>query len=369
MIDPAHLPDDVDALKAMAVSLMLEGQRQSEAIEQHETESRRHSAELTERENKISRLEDFNAHLEVLVAAMRQAMFGRKSEKISADQFELALEDLETTEACVIAEIEQEEPQLRPAQKRQTNRGALPKHLPRIEEVIEPETSLCDCGAERHVIGEDVSERLDVVPAKFRVLVTRRPKYACRSCEEAIVQAPARAHTITGGLPTEATIASVIVSKYADHIPLYRQCQIYARQKVKLDRSTLADWVGRAAFELMPVYGAMLADIKTSTKLFMDETVAPVLDPGRGKTKTGYFWALARDNRPWQPARLRSVLPMRRGGRVNMQRIYYKALAGFCRLMDMPVITVYSLQKRSGWGRLLSGWLIAGRMQGVSYTI
>lgn len=131
------------------------------------------------------------------------------------------------------------------------------------------------------------------------MIVTRRPKYACRSCESGIVQAPAPAHLIPSGMPTEATLAHVIVSKYADHLPLYRQAQIYARQGIDLDRSTLAAWVGRAAFELAPVYEALLTNLKRSSKLFMDETTAPVLDPGRRKTKTGYFWALARDDRPW----------------------------------------------------------------------
>ena len=149
------------------------------------------------------------------------------------------------------------------------------------------------------MIGADVSERLDIIPAQFRVIVTRRPKYACRSCEGGIVQAPAPAHRIPGGMSTEATVAHVIVSKYADHLPLYRQAQIYSRQGINLDRSTLAAWVGRAAFELTPVYDALLANLTRSNKIFMDETTAPVLDPGRRKTKTGYFWALARDDRPW----------------------------------------------------------------------
>ena len=171
-------------------------------------------------------------------------------------------------------------------------------HLSRIEEIIAPEVT-CGCGAERHIIGEDVSERLDIVPAQFRVIVTRRPKYACRFCEAGIVQAPAKPRLIEGGIPTEATIASVIVSKYADHLPLYRQSQIYARQGVDIDRSTLAFWVGKAAHELKPVHDALLAHLKTSSKLFMDETPAPVLNPGSGKTKKGYFWALARDDRAW----------------------------------------------------------------------
>jgi transposase len=187
---------------------------------------------------------------------------------------------------------------VRTQKPRQTNRGSLPKHLERVEVVIEPERS-CGCGAERHVIGEDVSERLDIIPAQFRVIVTRRPKYACRSCESGIAQAPARAHLIPGGMPTEATLAHVIVSKYADHLPLYRQAQIYSRQGIDLDRSTLAAWIGRAAFELKPVYDALLGNLKRSSKLFMDETTAPVLNPGRRKTKSGYFWALAHDDRPW----------------------------------------------------------------------
>ncbi len=129
--------------------------------------------------------------------------------------------------------------------------------------------------------------------------MTRRPKYACRAYTDGVVQAPAPARLIPGGIPTEAMVAQVLVSKYADHLPLYRQAQIYSRQGIDLDRSTLADWVGRAAFELRPLHAALLADLKRSTKLFMNETRAPVLDPGARKTKTGYFWALARDDRAW----------------------------------------------------------------------
>lgn len=113
-----------------------------------------------------------------------------------------------------------------------------------------------------------------------------------------MVQAPAPARLIEGGLPTGATLAQILVSKYADHLPLYRQAQIYARQGIMLDRSTLADWVGRAAGLLRPAH-ERLARLKTSTKLFADETTAPVLDPGRGRTKIGQLWAYARDDRAW----------------------------------------------------------------------
>jgi transposase len=164
-------------------------------------------------------------------------------------------------------------------------------------DVNEPFCPCCANPLQR--IGEDIAERLDIVPAQFRVLVTRRPKYACRRCEDVVVQAPAPARLIEGGLPTEATVAHVLVSKYADHLPLYRQTQIYARQGINLDRSTLADWVGRAAFLLRPVHERLFETLKTSGKLFADETTAPVLDPGRGRTKTGQFFAYARDDRPW----------------------------------------------------------------------
>ena len=130
-------------------------------------------------------------------------------------------------------------------------------------------------------------------------MVTRRPRYGCRSCESTVVQAPAPARIVEGGIPTEALIAQVLVSKYADHLPLYRQAQICARQGVQLDRSTLADWVGRAAWYLRPLRDHILERLRRSERLFADETTAPVLDPGRGRTKTGQLWAYARDDRPW----------------------------------------------------------------------
>ena len=150
-----------------------------------------------------------------------------------------------------------------------------------------------------HKTGEDRSERLDIIQAQLRVIVTVRPKYACRAFTDGVTQMPAPAHLIEGALPTEALIAHILVSKYADHLPLYRQSQNLGRSGIDLHRSTLADWVGKASFHLAPVVDCLAADLKRSTKLFMDETTAPVLDPGKGKTKTGYLWALARDDRRW----------------------------------------------------------------------
>jgi len=258
---------------------------------------------VADRDAVIERKEDCIQRLEKLVADFKRALFGARSEKTDPEQFELALEDIETAMAVVHSEDEALDlPASRPSKPCKTNRGSLPKHLPRIEEVITREQTLCGCGTERHVIGEDTSERLDIVPAQFRVIVTRRPKYACRSCTNGVVQAPAPAYLIPGGMPTEATVAHVLVSKYADHLPLYRQAQIYSRQGIDLDRSTLAGWIGKAAYELRPVFDALIADLKGSSKLFMDETRAPVLEPGKRKTKTGYFWALARNDRPWSGA-------------------------------------------------------------------
>jgi transposase len=244
-----------------------------------------------------------NEHLRAIIKELQRALFGRRSEKAAhPDQLQLALEDIEQALAQREAEAERADATLKASRTRQRrgNRGALPKHLPREEIVIEPGDQACPgCGGELHRIGEDVAQRLDVIPAQFRVIVTRRPRYGCRACESAVIQAPAPARLIEGGLPTEALVAHVLVGKYADHLPLYRQSQIYARQEIELDRSTLADWVGRAAAELRPLHERLFEHLKRSPKLFMDETRAPVLDPGRKRTKTGYLWAIARDDRPW----------------------------------------------------------------------
>ena len=240
--------------------------------------------------------------LEQIIKELQRHRFGRRAETLPEDQLLLGLEEVEQVVASSEAEGEAAAPVERTsrATQRRMNRGSLPAHLPRIELVVDIEDHACPCCRNAlHRIGEDRSERLDIVPARLRVLVVRRPKYACRACEEVVVQAPAPARLIEGGLPTEATVAQVLVSKYADHLPLYRQAQIYARQGVTLDRSTLADWVGRAAWLLRPVHERLLMRLKASTKLFADETTAPVLDPGRGRTKIGQLWAYSRDDRPW----------------------------------------------------------------------
>jgi transposase len=232
---------------------------------------------------------------------LQRHQFGRRSEQLSEDQLALAMEDLEQSKAVAEAEQaakagERKPPRTTPAR----NRGALPKSLPRIEVVVDIADKTCPCcSGALHRIGEDQSEMLDFVPASLRVKVIRRPRYACRTCEQGVVQAPAPERPIDGGMATEALIAHVLISKYADHLPLYRQAQILARHGIDLDRSTLCGWVGRACWWLRPLYDLLVRTVLSSNKLFADDTPLPVLDPGRGRTKTGRLWCYARDDRPW----------------------------------------------------------------------
>ena len=286
MLMEADLPEDIEALRAFALE-----QARILAAE------RIAGAELVlakgEADAEIERLQS-------IIDAFMRHRFGARSEQLDPDQLQLGLEDVETALGQARAGREAASPQSKSDRPRKSNRGSLPAHLERIEQIVDVEDKSCPCcGGALHQISEDVAERLDVVPTTFRVLVTRRPRYGCRSCESAVVQAPAPARIVEGGIPTEALIAQVLVAKYADHLPLYRQAQIYARQGIQLDRSTLADWVGRAAWYLRPLRDHILERLRRSERLFADETTAPVLDPGRGRTKTGQLWAYARDDRPW----------------------------------------------------------------------
>ncbi len=243
-----------------------------------------------------------NERLRHLLLKLKRRQFGRKSERLPEDQLLFAFEEIEATLAGDEAEAGKRSPESREdaAKRRRGGRGRLPAHLPRVEVVLAPETAACPCCSGPLVeIGADTSERLDVIPAQFRVLVTKRPKLACRACDGTIVQAPAPARLIEGGMPTEATVALVVVARYADHLPLYRQAQALARQGLEIGREVLAGWVGAAAVEIRPVVRRMREILLASARLFADETTMPVLDPGRGQVKRGYAWAVARDDRPW----------------------------------------------------------------------
>jgi transposase len=193
-------------------------------------------ARLAEVEAVLAEVQEANRRLEDILRTAQRGKFGKQSEKLSPDQFNLPLEDAELAQGVLEAAQEKAEAALRgkgsdTPRKPRRNRGHLPPHLPRIERVIEPASTQCPCGCgEMARIGEDVSERLDVIPAQFRVLVTRRPKYACRRCSQAVAQAHAPEHVVPGGLPTELFIAWIIVAKFGDHLPFYRQAEIFKRQ-------------------------------------------------------------------------------------------------------------------------------------------
>jgi transposase len=278
---PQSLPEDIEALRALVLATFVE-----------------RDAAVSERDTLLAQ----NDRLRHLLLKLTRMHFGARSERLPEEQLQLGLEALEQAIAKGDAEAEKQDPELRKdnAAKRRASRGALPAHLPRIEVTLAPEDTACPCcQAAMTVIGEDTSERLDVIPAQYRVIVTKRPKLACRACAGTVVQAPAPARLIEGGIPTEALVAHVLVARYADHLPLYRQTQMMARQGVILERSTLSFWMGYAAAEVAPVVARLREIMLTSTRIFADETVVPVLDPGRGRTKQGYFWAIACDDRPW----------------------------------------------------------------------
>ncbi|MEA3073105.1 MAG: hypothetical protein QOD29_4551 [Alphaproteobacteria bacterium] len=283
-----QLPTDTETLHALVMTAWMQ---RDAAMAERDTA-------IGERDRALSQID----RLRHLLRQLSRAQFGRRSEKLDRDQLLLALEDIEQAIAESEACDDKKDVQAAKAraETRHANRGALPLHLPRVDITIAPEDTDCPCcKTPMHVIGEEKSERLDVIPAQFRVIVTHRPKYACRACEQAVVQAPAPERLIKSGLPTEAMVAYVLAAKYAWHLPLYRQAQILLSQGIAIERATLAFWVGYAAAELKPLYLRLRALILGSVKIAVDETVAPVLDPGRGRTKKGYFWAIARDDRAW----------------------------------------------------------------------
>jgi transposase len=287
-IDLATLPDDPATLQQMLREVVAAAAQQQAVLQ----------GAVSERDAEIEKLQ-------LLIQRLLRHQFGRRSEKLSPDQLQLGLEDLEQDLAAHEAAQEAKSPQAGQARARRQmpadrNHGALPLHLPRYEVLIDIPNRDCPCcGGVLHPIGELRSEQLDIVPAQLRVRVTRRPRYACRVCEEAVVVAPAPERPIDGGMATEALVVHVMVSKFCDSLPLYRQSKMLERQGVELDRSTLSNWVGRACWWLTPLYELLLSTAVSSDKLFADDTTLPVLDPGRGKTKTGRLWCYAVDDRPW----------------------------------------------------------------------
>lgn len=286
---PASLPDldrlDPEALKALVIA------KHSESLEQHK--------ELTSSTHEIE-------HLKLVIEKYRRMIFGRKSEKLSGEleQLEFRLEELETAQAAEEARQAATEAtqasSTRTDSKRRSRpaRKPIPEDLPREVVTHLPAHNCCpDCGGALRQFGEDVSEQLERIPASFKVIRHVRPKFACAACES-VVEAPAPARPIDRGLPGPGLLAHVLVSKYADHLPLYRQSQIYAREGVDLDRSTLAGWVGAASELLTPLVDEIRKHVLAAAKIHADDTPVPVLAPGNGKTKTGRLWTYVRDDRP-----------------------------------------------------------------------
>ncbi|MFC5844288.1 IS66 family transposase, partial [Aminobacter ciceronei] len=246
------------------------------------------AAAVESRDGEIERLQS-------IIKKLQRAQFGRRSERLDPDQLALALEDLDAD----IARIRESRPSIHPPLERPSHRKPLPDHLPREDVRLDIEEAYCGCcGGALHAIGESVSEMLDWVPAQLRVVRITRPKYACRVCET-VAQVAAPERLIAGGLATPALLAQVLASKYCDHTPLYRQSQIFARHGVDLARSTLAGWVGGACWWLEALHERLVKSVFASNHLFADDTPVPVLDPGRGRTKTGRLWVYAREQRPW----------------------------------------------------------------------
>ena len=272
MLDAA-LSDDPQALKALIGELV---------------------GQLDAKHQAITSLEQRIADLQLQIAVLRRARFGRRSEKLDQQlsQLELMLEELHSTHADVAADKP-----ARPAAKRPV-RKPLPDHLPRETQTLAPETDACPtCGGHLKPLGEDVSEILEYVPASFKVIRIVRPKCACSTCD-AIVQTEAPSRPIARGLAGPGLLAHVLVGKYADHLPLYRQSEIYAREGIELPRSTLAEWVGGTHHLLRPLVAALRRYVLETNKLHGDDTPIPVLAPGKGKTKTGRLWTYVRDDRP-----------------------------------------------------------------------
>ncbi len=275
MLNHAHLPNDIDALKA----LLLARDAQILGLE----------AQLNTRAAEIE-------HLKLTIAKLRRLQFGRKSEKLDhqIEQLELQLEDLQADEG----EAAREMPAADQAPRRKSVRKPLPDHLPRDEKIYAPPADACpSCGGGLRQLGEDVAEQLEYVPASFRVIRHVRPKMAC-SCCDTIVQAPAPSRPIERGIAGPGLLAHIMVAKFADHLPLYRQSVIYARDGIDLDRALLASWVGAASALLRPLVDAIRRHVLGASKLHADDTPIPVLAPGNGKTKTARLWTYVRDDRP-----------------------------------------------------------------------
>ncbi|WP_339639402.1 IS66 family transposase [uncultured Sulfitobacter sp.] len=230
------------------------------------------------------------------LAGQNRHRFGVRSE--SLDQLNLTFEEDEAIAEAASAQSQPETPSAEDKPPRQHSRKPLPDHLDRHDEVLSPGDDCMRCGGKLKTLGEDITEELEYVPGRFIVNRIVRPRKACGGCE-AIVQSPLPSRPIERGRPGPGLLAHVLVSKYADHLPLYRQSQIYAREGIDLDRSTMADWVGRSTALLEPLADEIGRIVRRGDALFADDTPVKMQAPGNKKTKTARVWTYVRDERPW----------------------------------------------------------------------
>ena len=286
----ADLPSDPDALRAFALACQSELAAATAELQAAKLAVQLRTLEIEK--------------LKFQIAKLRRMQFGRSSERLTRqiEQLELRLEELEAGEAEEISKAAAEDRPLPIREGDRPKRKPLPDHLPRQEIVHEPaHDGACACpacGGDMARLGEDVTEVLDYIPGRFRVIRHVRPKYACRRCD-AITQAPAPALPTPRGRAAPGMLAHLLVSKYCDHLPLYRQSEIYARDGLDLDRSTLSDWVGQAVWLLQPIVEGIRNHVFAAEKIHADDTPVPVLEPGLGRTRTGRLWVYVRDDRPF----------------------------------------------------------------------
>jgi len=333
----AALPNDVETLKRLIA------EQQVHLLEKDELLAER-DALLKQRNSEAHLLEVYIAKLKFEIARLKRARFGRSSEQLDGQiaQMELVLEELEAKVARVVTTAPATTP------KAVSQRQPLPEHLPREMRLLEPACQCPACGAAMQKIGEDVSEMLELIPERFKVIRIVRPKMSCTRCDT-IVQEAAPSRPIPRGFAGPGLLAHVLVSKYADHLPLYRQSEIYARASIELSRSTLADWVGQASRLIDPLIESLGRYVIAAEKIHADDTPVPVLEPGRGSTKTGRLWAYVRDDRPAgstdPPAVWFRYSPDRKGERPRTHLKSFRGVlqadgyAGFDRLYEEGRIT------------------------------
>jgi transposase len=305
-MDAAQFPDldslDREALLALLVAHQEElrslAASHEDQLRSLQAELESHRQTLSQQDEQLRSRSEQIEHLKLMIEKLRRAMFGKKSEKIvvQLEQLELQLEELESAQAEMETAIESVAPagEVKP----RSPRKPLPEHLPREVVTHLPQGDCCSsCGGALRQFGEDVSEQLEYIPESFKVIRHVRPKFACSGCDR-VVEAPAPSRPIERGLAGPGLLAHVLVSKFGDHLPLYRQSGIYERQGVEIERSTLAGWVGAASELVTPLLDALQKHVLGGTKLHADDTPIPVLAPGNGKTKTGRLWTYVRDDRP-----------------------------------------------------------------------